>query len=191
MAARKGCPIARRTMVSRILGYASSSFLNAENFAAGLEWYDNGRKLAAEMAEEFDVTPEIAAYVIAATSPRTIWSFNVKHARAILAYDDAPSGAMGTNDTRGRMVRDFGVSAIGNGPKVNAFARNLSGDDNAVTIDMWAVRAACGDIPDNILTRRGVYETIAEAYRIAARKFGITPAQMQAVIWVAIRGRAD
>jgi hypothetical protein len=75
---------------------------------------------------------------------------------------------------------------------VNAFARNIAGDWNEVTIDMWAFRAACGDLAiEKYLARKGAYETVAEAYRIAAKKFGIAPAQMQAIVWVAIRGRAD
>lgn len=191
MATRKGLPISRATMVRRILGYVNASFLDGENFTAGLEWYQNAHDLAVEMAKEFDVSVEIAAYVIAATSPRSIWSFNVKHARAILAYGERPSGALWTNHFRGEAVRDYGIDCIGNGPKVNAFARNIMGDYDAVTIDMWAFVAACGDLPEKHLSRVGAYETIADAYRVAAKKFGITPAQMQAVTWIAIRGRAD
>jgi hypothetical protein len=74
---------------------------------------------------------------------------------------------------------------------VNAFARNIAGDLDAVTIDMWAFAAACGDLADKYLARAGSYETVANAYRIAAKRFGIKPAQMQAIVWVAIRGRAD
>jgi hypothetical protein len=191
MAKRLGLPISRATMVKRILGYVNEAFLDDGAYNAGMTWYGDAATIARELAEEFDVTEEIAAYVIAATSPRTIWSSNVKHARAILAYEDAPSGALGTNDARGRAVRDYGIGHIGNGPKVNAFARNIAGDWNEVTIDMWAFAAACGDLPASMLARRGAYETVADAYRIAAKKFGIAPAQMQAIVWVAIRGRAD
>ena len=191
MAKRLGLPISRATMVRRILGYVNAAFLDDAAYDAGMNWYANVRESAHEMAAEFDTDYETVAYVLAATSPRTMWSFNVKHTRAILAGEDTPSGALGTNDARGRAVLDYGLSKIGNGPKVNAFARNIAGDENAVTIDMWAFAAACGDLPASILARRGVYEMVADAYRIAARKFGISPAQMQAVVWVAIRGRAD
>lgn len=191
MAKRLGLPISRATMVKRILGYATDAFLDDDLYESGMEWYAHAREEARIMALDNDVSEEIAAYVIAATSPRTIWSFNVKHARAILSYEDAPSGALGTNHARGMAIRDYGIGHIGNGPKVNAFARNIAGDWDAVTIDMWAFTAACGDLPASMLARRGAYETVADAYRIAAKKFGIAPAQMQAIVWVAIRGRAD
>jgi hypothetical protein len=192
MSKRLGLPVSQATMVKRIIGYVNEAFLDNDAYEAGMSWYRHADDIARELAEEYDVSEEIAAYVIAATSPRTFWSFNVKHARAILAYEDAPSGAMGTNDARGRAVRDYGIGHIGNGPKVNAFARNIAGDWNEVTIDMWAFRAACGDLAiEKYLARKGAYETVAEAYRIAAKRFGIAPAQMQAIVWVAIRGRAD
>ena len=192
MAKRLGLPMARATMVKRILGYVNEAFLDDDLYNSGMNWYADANATARAMADEFDVAEEIAAYVIAATSPRTFWSFNVKHARAILAYEDAPSGALGTNHARGMAIRDYGIGHIGNGPKVNAFARNIAGDWNEVTIDMWAFRAACGDLAiEKFLARKGAYETVAEAYRIAAKKFGIAPAQMQAIVWVAIRGRAD
>jgi len=191
MSKRLGLPISRATMVKRILGYVTEAFLDDALYRSGMEWYAHAREEARIMALDNDVSEEIAAYVIAATSPRTFWSSNVKHARAILAYEDAPSGALGTNHARGMAIRDYGIGHIGNGPKVNAFARNIAGDWDAVTIDMWAFAAACGDLPASMLARRGAYETVADAYRIAAKKFGIAPAQMQAIVWVAIRGRAD
>lgn len=186
-----GLPVSERTMVKRILGYANAAFLDDVDYESGLNWYANAQNLAEEFASEFNVTTEIAASVIAATSPRTIWAFNVKHARAILAGEDAPSGSLGTNDARGRRCEIEGFAGLGNGPKVNAFARNIAGDMHEVTIDMWAFSAACGDLDAKYLARKGAYATVVSAYRKAADKFGVSPAQMQAIVWVAIRGRAD
>jgi hypothetical protein len=182
-------------MVSRILSYATTEgfFKNDAEWIAARDWYETAQNLALEMAREYGVTLEIAASVIAATSPRTIWSFNVKHARAILAGEEIPAGALGTNDKRGRDCAILGFDGLGNGPKVNAFARNIAGDLHAVTIDMWALVAAMGEtygVP-KYLARRGAYDTIATAYRDAADFYGILPAQMQAIVWVAIRGRVD
>jgi hypothetical protein len=191
MPKRLGLPVSQRTMVKRILGYANAAFLEDSDFTAGMEWYASAQNLAESMAEEFGVTLEIAASVIAATSPRTIWSFNVKHARAILAGEEIPAGALGTNDVRGRNCEMYGFAGLGNGPKVNAFARNIAGDMHEVTIDMWAFAAACGDLEAKYLARKGAYQTVVSAYRKAADIFGVTPAQMQAIVWVAIRGRAN
>lgn len=193
--ARLGLPVSHETMVNRILSYATTDgfFKNDAEWIAARDWYATAQGIALEFSREFGVTLEIAASVIAATSPRTIWSFNVKHARAILAGEDAPSGALGTNDKRGRDALYLGFDGLGNGPKVNAFARNIAGDLHHVTIDMWALSAAMGDVygVPKYLARRGAYESIAHAYRDAADIYGVLPAQMQAIVWVAIRGRAD
>ena len=195
MATRLGLPVSHDTMVQRILSYATTEgfFKNDAEWDAARDWYSAAQEIALEMAREFGVTLEIAASVIAATSPRTIWSFNVKHARAILAGEEIPAGALGTNDKRGRNCAILGFDGLGNGPKVNAFARNIAGDLHAVTVDMWALSAAMGDVygVPKYLARRGAYETIAHAYRDAADFYGVMPAQMQAIVWVAIRGRAD
>lgn len=193
MATRLGLPVSHDTMVNRILSYATGGFLSDEEIVKARNWYADAQALALSFSREFGVTLEIAASVIAATSPRTIWSFNVKHARAILAGEDAPSGSLGTNDARGRACLTLGFDGLGNGPKVNAFARNIAGDLHAVTVDMWALMAAMGDVygVPKFLARRGAYESISHAYRDAADQYGVKPAEMQAIVWVAIRGRAD
>lgn len=193
MSTRLGLPVSHETMVTRILSYATGDFLTDAQMNAARDWYVTAQNIALGFSREFGVTLEIAASVIAATSPRTIWSFNVKHARAILAGEDAPSGSLMANDKRGRDALVLGFDGLGNGPKVNAFARNITGDLHAVTVDMWALVAAMGDVygVPKYLARRGAYESISHAYRDAADIYGVKPAEMQAIVWVAIRGRAD
>lgn len=193
MATRLGLPVSHDTMVNRILSYATGEFLTDAEKESARDWYVTAQNIALEFTREFNVTLEVAASVIAATSPRTIWSFNVKHARAILAGEDAPSGALGTNDKRGRDCVELGFDGLGNGPKVNAFARNIAGDLHHVTVDMWALMAAMGDVygVPKYLARKGAYDSISHAYRDAADIYGVKPAEMQAIVWVAIRGRAD
>ena len=72
------------------------------------------------------------------------------------------------------------------GPKTRAFARNISGDREAVTVDVWACRVA--GIDETKLSRVGVYEAVAQAYRDAASVKGVDPATMQATTWVTARG---
>ncbi len=69
------------------------------------------------------------------------------------------------------------------GPKVSRFARNLAGDASVVTVDRWAARAA--GAPESGGARW--YITIESAYRAAAREARLSPAQFQAVLWVALR----
>ncbi len=48
------------------------------------------------------------------------------------------------------------------------------GGTDAVTIDVWAARV-------------GVYDAIADAYRAAAQRAGVTPSVMQATTWTVAR----
>jgi hypothetical protein len=60
-------------------------------------------------------------------------------------------------------------------------------------VDVWAARVAFGGRLDAavILYRRGMYDAVERAYRLAAAQAGVPPATMQATTWVvARRGRA-
>jgi hypothetical protein len=79
------------------------------------------------------------------------------------------------------------------GPKERSFADNISNPkrSQAVTVDRHAVRVALGDIatrdksgPEVILSRVGVYEAIAQAYRDAAKDLGLLPLELQAITWL-------
>lgn len=81
--------------------------------------------------------------------------------------------------------------------KIVSFHRNLLGDPNAVTVDRHAIRAALPGTGDEAfdtkeaarrLGNKGTYAKVAQAYRLAAKKHGITPVEMQALVWGQIRG---
>jgi hypothetical protein len=96
--------------------------------------------------------------------------------------------------------------------KIVSFHRNITGDEHAVTVDRHAMRAAMkrmpteeikpgdtpaikaakekafGDRAGRVLNQKGTYAKVAKAYRDAAAKYGVTPAQMQAIVWGEIRG---
>ncbi len=70
------------------------------------------------------------------------------------------------------------------GQKVTSFQANLLGDNNAVTVDSWMMRVF-GKDHDNPSAKE--YEDLAAATRKVAKIYGITPAQMQAALWVGIK----
>lgn len=75
-------------------------------------------------------------------------------------------------------------------PKIFAFAQNLMGDMQPVTIDAWMLRAA--GLPGDLkLKDKGRYATISAIVSRLAHRNDLTPAQCQAIIWVAVRGRAE
>jgi len=158
---------------------------------SGARWYDEAGQLAASLATR-EVPLENVAAVIAALSPRTSWARNVAGATALLKSGPQAArdlGCIGRNVETARAARRDGLAAI-NGPKTSAFARNIMGDREAVTVDVWAMRVA--DLDENLLGRKGAYDMVADAYRAAARRRGVDPATMQATTWIVARnGRAS
>lgn len=185
--ARKVFGLTHETIVRRILRTFDRA--TSADVEAGARWYDEAGELAASLAGRHHLQVDEVAGVIAALSPRTSWSRNVAGTVALLEDGDDAARAMGcigANVDRAVAVLD-GVPL--NGPKTRAFAANIAGDREAVTVDVWAMRVA--DLDENLLSRKGAYDAVADAYRAAARRRGVDPATMQATTWVVARnGRA-
>ena len=157
--------------------------------AAGAEWYATARATARELATAYGVPLEVAAGVIAATSPRERWARNVFVATEILR-GGTPTG-LSSNMARARRVVAAGDSWAGDygptAPKVSAFYANIMGNEDAVTIDTWMLVAGG-------LTRQNMtalqYAALADSLRKVAAEFHLSPAVAQAIIWVVVRGSA-
>lgn len=76
-----------------------------------------------------------------------------------------------------------GIPLSGN--KVRAFADNLCGNFESVTVDVWILRYFGYDEKMNISDK--MYSTISAKIRRIAKKSGITPAACQAVLWTISR----
>jgi len=116
---------------------------------------------------------------------------------------------LGENILRAMRIHDAhpdGVlTELGTGPKVNNFYRNFMGDDNAVTIDTHMARALnsphggefakAGPSLAPLGWQRGGqpagYEAYADVVRKAAAERGISPAHMQATIWLKFKNDLD
>ena len=131
-------------MVRRIR--AQYALCTVQDLADGIAWYDRAAIAALGMAG-FDMLR--AAGVIAALSPRCAWTTNLSWARAMLAaaIDGSSCPAVHTTTMRGQAWKiangHHALSVLG-GPKVRSFFANITGDHNAVTVDVWAARVAEG-----------------------------------------------
>lgn len=181
--------------------------------ASGVVWYLIGHMEARKMAETYGLPVGVCAAILAAHSPQTRWADNVRHAWAVLA-GHAVTGTIGANIRRAERVLEEAIAAwdcgateaamtaaamgaLGNGPKVKAFAVNLSGDlTSVVTVDIWAVRAAlmplwvrgsdASGTCEAALGRKGVYSALSLIYAVEAKRAGYAPAEFQAIVWCAI-----
>lgn len=194
--------ITLRTAVARIL--ATFDRATPADIEAGATWYGaDASAIVDAVADAGSFSRECAATVIAHLSPRTTWARNVMGAMAAANGYQAP-GIIGANYSRaanaiGDYRRNGDPLATLNGPKTRAFAYNLLGDRDHVTIDVWAARVAldpdwrrgADSDAERTLGRAGVYGALETAYRIAARRRGVDATTMQATTWVVVRnGRA-
>lgn len=169
------------TLVRRIL--RTFDVASPSDIEAGARWYAEAEDLARSLADTAG-SLQIAAEVIAALSPRTIWSRNVVQAYALVHHDEHLSGSLTRNVEMARRVI-AGETGVLKGNKTRAFAANIAGDRERVTVDVWAARAV--GVDEDLLTRKGVYDAVEHAYRLAARRRGVEPATMQATVWVIAR----
>ena len=151
---------------------------------AAEQWYADAGSFAQSLPRH-DWSFDTACSVVSAFSPRVTWAQNKRKAMDY-AHGITPKGLKSHVAAADRCVVE-GFNGL-RGLKTNAFARAMSGDGNAVVVDVWMCRAARlgKDAPNN-----GEYHAIAEAVRTVAADYGMTPAIMQAMIWIVVRGKAQ
>lgn len=172
---------------------------NQEQVLQGLHWYDDASQYASCLSSEFDTTKEIAAGVLAASSPQNKWERNKIDAYNILnavnkniPMDQVKVSTFNKNKYKAFEVAKGNTEILKSSPKTYAFARNIgAGDDNYVTVDRWHIRACKTisskpkKISDSITLKQ--YNQIQSETVKVAREFGIKPYQLQAIVWVTIR----
>ena len=162
-----------------------------ETIQAGIAWYPNARASLEPFCNVW--TPDVACAVCAVLSPRVTWKECIRYTgfmhKAVSQGLRVPPtcGGVRRNVERAWYIAESGDTSVISGPKVSNFYRNLSGDFHAVTCDSWAARAA--GIPDSLHNHidRSRYQRLADTYRNVAALVGLTPAALQAIVWIAIR----
>jgi hypothetical protein len=192
----------QRTMARRL----TSIYFGASHDvrAAGMAWYPRFNVLAGKLAARHGVTAGQAAGVLAIVSPRVTVGASFVLADSVLAEWRAGTRRIGEcRGLKGRvgaawlwldgdasqLVLDGGGTAT-RARKVRSFYANIVGDVDAVTVDVWAARAA-GWRGGDQFPNGGAYMAIADAYRAAARRCGVSPRDLQAVVWCAVRSDVD
>jgi len=164
--------------------------------AAGLEWYATANAAADDIANAYGIDRRAAAGIIAALSPRMQWAANLRaaHAVAAAAHSGAAHpprvGMTGNTDKAWRIANGADPVDVLRGPKVTAFFANIVGDLRSVTVDVWAARAAYGRDDAPVPAGRR-YARLADAYRRTADRLGVPPRDLQAAVWVHVRGAAQ
>lgn len=165
----------------------------AEDVASGRGWYSEARTVAEDLASTFGVSVDVAARVIAVLSPNVTWSQNVHGAHS--AFEGWMSGkpwqewlgsGYGINRHKASRILQGDLDAL-QGPKVSVFHRAIMGDPNACTVDLWMMRAAGFDHDSPTTRERRV---VVAALQRVARETGETVRDLQAIVWIVVRGNA-
>lgn len=174
--------------------------------AAGSQWYDTANEYIHNLAQKTGRDPRQVAAIVSAFSPQTSWDQNMAAANYFLMnYDpqnpnaiDDKMGGLGDNLERAKRIHAAGdeegyLAGLQNGNdahKITNFYHNMMGDKDKVTIDSWMARALMGqgqDVADKdvqkILGWQGGYDAMAGAVQSAAKKLGISPRELQAIVW--------
>ena len=184
-----------RKVVANILAWYDVA-TTAER-ADGIDWYPAARREIADMSQRHEHPFAVCAAVVSHLSPQLGWTANVRAAHEFLASPMVrPNAVLGMSYRNALRALTSSSDPLATfaprAHKTRSFYLNFQGDDDAVTVDRHALRVAVGDYSPAIagaLTRIGVYESLAHAYRVAARRVGTSPAELQAVTWVAARNR--
>lgn len=180
----------KKTLVARVLRWFDAA--SERDLIDGVRWYDEQREFCRTLASCPDFHGDTlglqrAAEVVAALSPKTQWSVNVSGATLLVVHGEVLPHLLTRNvDVAkaillGKRLEEVTKKA----PKIRAFAKNLAGDTQVVTVDVHAAYAV--GVDEKMLDRVGCYDAVAEAYRAAAVARGLEPSEMQAVVWLGAR----
>lgn len=187
----------------------------------GIRWYSDAEALIAADAERTGLPVSTVAAVYAACSINASWAANRTIASRWLQYAtgeraerpgclqavanrcaDALSERPSTLEDAERVLAQGGTAS----DKVCSFVANFHGIADRVTVDRWAiVGAGLAELQPHP-KKAGVvmpcathgkaptgarYAAVRDAYRDVAAEFGVAPRDLQAVVWVAVRGAAQ
>lgn len=156
----------------------------------GMRWYADTAVFTLDLAEHYDIPVANVAAALAHLSPRVTWDRNKQMLRELLATGHT-NGLHAAVMRAGAALRSNDPIGTLHGCKTSAFARNILGDYTPVTVDVWALRAAIPGFPRKVTPTRKQYAMVAAAYTAVAVELEVSPAQLQAIVWVAIRGKAE
>lgn len=164
-----------------------------EQLKSGQRWYGDVLDHCEALAEGNEFRVDQIACALAHLSPRITWAKNLEVLTAVTRNRDSkPAWAMTRSWERAVLALEseapmttFGPNAL----KTRTFAKAILGDGSAVVVDVWAARAA--GAPERVVTTIGGYNAVADAYRRASKRAGVSARDLQAITWCVIRGREN
>jgi hypothetical protein len=185
-------------MITRIRNLAIDAIAKNEPRAIeAFAWYERGCEFCHSIDRDNSIPAGTTAGVVAALSPLNHWQTQVDYTPGIISRachlihaGRNPHGAITLSffrnkDKAARILQGEAPLSVLGGDKVRSFFANLTGDDDAVTIDRHAIDISgfSSKSADVGKLTAGAYARIAFAFRAAAHDLGLTPCGIQALTW--------
>jgi hypothetical protein len=155
----------------------------------GLNWYVDANKFCREVSEKHGIPLPNVCAIVSALSPGVEWSRNKQEALQLIRGKRSGFTTYGQNVIKAIKALTHPNPIELFSPKTGAKTYNFfmailqPERSDTVVIDRHAFRVATGkDYVGGL--KPGQYRIIADHYIKAARKLGILPNQLQAVLWV-------
>lgn len=172
---------------------------DADTIARGRAWYYHAHGVARDLAHETGRDIHETSAVVAVLSPRVRWADNVTDADMLLRGELSGFRALLSNVGKAWdiIARVRPVDEIVSGPKVRRFWHNIRNpySSHDVTLDVWMLRALVDPAnlahyrePYAFLARKGVYDAISDGVRRVADENGWMAHEIQAIVWIHVRG---
>lgn len=166
--------------------------LDETNYQASLDWYFILNDYAKSLAERNGLTLIQAAGIISALSPMVLFSTNLRDAerfcatRSITNLATYKAQRMKALQILGAKTEKEVLTILG-GNKTKSFFLNILKPETSmeVTIDTWMIKYFGFK---NITPKR--YKEASQELTLVAKELGLKPHQVQALVWVGMRGKA-
>jgi hypothetical protein len=155
-------------------------------------WYERTRRI---LVRDYGKDADLMADLIAATSAHVPIQQNLRLAKEVYKryclFDDWQTMPGLIPGHRLNIARALDKEPL-SGLKVRAFAENLKGNMNAITIDT-AICQYFNYLPylKRKKLRNHEYKYLSKKIKRNAKRHGLKPAEYQAIIWVIVRGNKN
>lgn len=180
-------PCERGTLTRRVLGHYRDA--DPATVRAGQFWYWRALQRCRLLARQYGYAVPAVVAALAHLSPKIPWARNLVLLAQLLAGEPRPGPVLVRSwDSAQRALRaenpmaTFGKDAR----KTFWFARAILGDRDAVPVDAHIGRAL--DLTEDEISTVGGYYAAFNAFQRGARRAGHPPRDLQAIVWVHVRG---
>lgn len=186
IAVKNGTSIKRmRNSINRVIDLSTPELTES-----GKRWYKSAYDQCADIAINSSYTVNQVAAAVSHLSPRQHWKNNIAYAKELIQTGSAPVMSRSLGNAKLALQSNNPIDTFSAGShKTRSFYLNITNDYEPVTVDSWAARIAIGsNDAEKILNRKGMYQAISHAYKLAGNDHGLSPAETQAVAWCVMRG---